>query len=180
MANYSNTVIYKIQHIDVPSLLYVGSTVAFRTRKSQHKSATNNPTNPQYKFKVYEMIRANGGWQMFNMVVIMEFPCKNKQDAHTEEDRIMREMKANMNMVKAYNSREDRLEHMKEYSKKYNGANKDKKKIYYKENRDKIKDYQKEYRKVNKDYQKIYRETNRDKIAEKRRLKAQANKLSKV
>ena len=35
--DYSKTVIYKIQHIEDESLVYVGSTTNFTKRKSHHK-----------------------------------------------------------------------------------------------------------------------------------------------
>ena len=154
MSDYSKTLIYKIQNIDDETLLYVGSTVAFRARKSAHKSATNKESHINYKFKVYEMIRANGGWDAFNMVIIKHFPCDNKQASLTEEDRIMREMKATMNTRTAYNSYEETLAYRK---------------AHYEENKDTI-----------KAKSKTYREKNKDKRNEKRRAKYQADKLSKV
>ena len=93
--NYSKISIYKIQHIDDDSLLYVGQTTDFTKRKSSHKSKANNPKMNDYK--LYTMIRDNGGWDMFNMVEVKKFPCTNKKEAETEEDRVMRELKASMN-----------------------------------------------------------------------------------
>ena len=46
--DYSKSVIYKIEHIDKPELLYVGSTTNFTNRKSEHKTACNNEKNEQY------------------------------------------------------------------------------------------------------------------------------------
>ena len=56
MPDYSKTVIYKIQHEDDESLLYVGSTTNFTTRKCQHKNNTKNPNGRQYNDKLYKMI----------------------------------------------------------------------------------------------------------------------------
>ena len=93
--NYSKISIYKIQHIDDDSLLYVGQTTDFTKRKSSHKSKANN--SKMNDCKLYSMIRDNGGWDMFNMVEVKKFPCTNKKEAEAEEDRVMRELKASMN-----------------------------------------------------------------------------------
>ena len=95
--NYANTVIYKIQHIDKNELLYVGSTTDFTKRKCSHKNRCNNPANSKHNFKIYEMIRKNGGWETFRMTEIKKYPCNDKREAETEEDNIMREMKVSMN-----------------------------------------------------------------------------------
>ena len=54
-----------------------------------------------YNYKIYEMIRSNGGWDMFSMVLIHKFPCNSKLEAYKEEDKVMRELKATMNTKKA-------------------------------------------------------------------------------
>ena len=113
--DYAKIVIYIIQHKEDESLLYVGSTTDFTKRKSGHKSRCNNCNDKRYNSKLYTMIRDNGGWQMFNILVVKEFPCSNKQEALLEEDKIMKEMKANMNTIKAHTSVHERCEQMKEY-----------------------------------------------------------------
>ena len=40
--DYSNCSIYKIEHIEDESLIYVGHTTNFKQRKSNHKSNYNN------------------------------------------------------------------------------------------------------------------------------------------
>ena len=73
MPDYSKSVIYKIQHLKDNNLLYIGSTTNFTQRKNKHKFSCKKG-----KSKVYEMIRGNGGWYCFKMIVIKEFPCENK------------------------------------------------------------------------------------------------------
>ena len=111
-ADYSKTVIYKIQHREIDELLYVGSTTDFTRRKKQHQKMCNNADSKFHNFKVYQMIRDNGGWDAFNMTIIKEFPCQNKYEAFMEEDRCMIEMKANMNSVRACQTHE---EYLKQY-----------------------------------------------------------------
>jgi len=181
--DYSKIVIYKIQHKEKDELLYVGSTTHFRNRKVNHKSKCYNTNNKIYNNKLYTTIRDNGGWDAFNMVVIKEFPCKNKQEALTEEDRVMREMLSSLNMLRAYQPPKERRNYLKEYEqkdktkeirKKYRENNKPKIKEYSKNwhevNKDKIKERKKKYREQNKDkrkeYNKIYREQNKEKSKE--------------
>jgi len=95
--DYSKTVIYKIQHNEDETLLYVGSTTDFTRRKSQHKRNCNNINSKEYNQKKYQMIRDNGGWDMFSMVEIEEYSCRNSKEARRREDVVMREMKCNMN-----------------------------------------------------------------------------------
>jgi hypothetical protein len=158
--DYSKTVIYKIQHIDKDELLYVGSTTDFRRRKNTHKQSCKRGT-----IKLYEMIRDNGGWEMFNMVIIKEFCCENAEQARREEDRIMREMKANMNMIRAYLTEEERTQQNREYSEQYRENNKERIKQYQEQ-------YQEQYRKEEnkehrKEYDKQYREQNKEKLNKK-------------
>jgi hypothetical protein len=40
------------------------------------------------------MMRENGGWECFTMIVIKEYPSDNKMEARIEEDKVMREMNA--------------------------------------------------------------------------------------
>ena len=124
--DYSKCVIYKIQHKDNNDLLYVGHTTNFTKRKNEHKSGVNNVKGNAYNVKLYQMIRENGGWDDFNMVVIKDFPCENKQQATTEEDRIMREMKATMNTNRASHSRKEYSQDNKEYFREYYEKNKEK------------------------------------------------------
>ena len=164
--DYSKCVIYKIQHKEKDELLYVGSTTHFGNRKVRHKCTCYNPNGKSYNSKLYTTIRDNGGWDAFNMVIVKEFPCENKRQAQAEEDKVIREMKSSLNMVRAYTTEEEKKKLRKEYDeqnrdkiketyKNYCELNKDKlketHKKYYEQNRDKIKEYRKEYCEQNKD-----------------------------
>jgi len=117
--DYSKSVIYKIQHIENFDLLYVGSTTDFIKRKSTHKDRCKE----SYKTKnlLYNMIRENGGWDNFKMIIIKEFPCDTKTELLIEEDKLMIEMKTNMNKYKSFVDKEDK----KEWYKRYNDMNKE-------------------------------------------------------
>jgi len=184
--DYNKCVIYKIQHKELDELLYVGSTTHFRNRKVRHKSNCYKVDGSHYNLKLYTKIRDNGGWDAFNMVIVKEFPCENKRQAEAEEDKVMREMKSSLNMVRAYTTPEERreqhsitnkvlyqnnIEKIKEKSKKYYENNKEKiserGKVYRVKNIDRILNYGKEWREKNKDKMKEYDEQKRERDKEK-------------
>jgi len=111
--DYSKTVIYKIQHIEDESLLYVGSTTNFTKRKSQHKTNCTSTNSKEYNQKKYRMMRENGGWDMFQMIEIEKFQCNDKREAEKRENEIMKELKANMNSLKSHSG----FETIKDYKK---------------------------------------------------------------
>ena len=92
--DFSKTVIYKIQHTEIDELLYVGHTTDFVNRKRGHKSNCYNDNIGAYNNKLYQTIRQNGGRDAFSMVILKPFPCQNWNKARSEEDKVMREMKA--------------------------------------------------------------------------------------
>jgi hypothetical protein len=161
--DYSKCVIYKIQHKDNNDLLYVGHTTNFTKRKYQHKC--NISTNDKYNIKLYQMIRENGGWDDFNMIVVKEFPCENKQQATTEEDKIMREMKATMNTNRALKTLIDIYEDKKKYRIIHKEQIKEHKHQYYENNKsfiiEKSKMYYEEHKEQIKDKTKIYNQPRR-------------------
>ena len=122
MVNYKNAVIYKIYNNENNSLCYIGSTCNFRARKSEHKSICYNKKRKQYNSKIYQMIRDNGGWEAFTCVIIEEYPCESKVQLCMRENEYMIEYKVNMNVLRAYTSREEK----KQYSKQYDIDNVDK------------------------------------------------------
>jgi hypothetical protein len=98
MPNYEKTIIYKIQHREKPELLYVGCTTNYNGRKNQHKSRCNNPKDIEHEAYKYRMIRENGGWDAFEMHPVKQISCKDKLEAHIEEERVRQELKATLNV----------------------------------------------------------------------------------
>ena len=158
--DYSKTTIYKIQHLDIDELLYVGSTTDFTRRKAEHKRVCNNANGKKYNTKIYKMIRDNGGFDCFKMTIIKEFPCNNKQEALTEEDRCIREMKSNMNAIRTIIPQEEREIYTR---------------LYYERNRNELVEKRKQYDRINKEkiaeYQLQYRQLNKDKLAQQQKQK---------
>jgi hypothetical protein len=177
--DYSKCSIYKIEHIENESLVYVGHTTNFNKRKGQHKSNCKNENGLAFNFKLYQMIRDNGGWDMFKMIEVKKYSCKDKREAERRENEIMKELKANMNAIKSFLTEEERKEYNKEYretnketiqeyKKEYYETNKEKIQEYYENNKEKLQERMKEYRENNKEkiqeYGKEYYETNKDMI----------------
>lgn len=183
-SDYSKCVIYKIQHVDDDSLLYVGNTTRFDKRKSHHKCTCNDPKYKGHNQKLYKMIRDNGGWDCFEMTQIKEFPpCKNSREAEAEEDKIM---------IRAHLTVEEKKETCSKYQKewretnhkevidkhrKYNdrSTHKEEAKAYREANKEDIKKRDKKYREANKEKKKesdrLYREANKEAIKAKRSQK---------
>ena len=99
MPDYSQTVIYKIQHREKPELLYVGCTTNFNARKHQHRCRVSNVGDKEYNAYKYKMIRENGGFEAFDMKPVKIISCKNKLEAEIEEEKTRQELKATLNSV---------------------------------------------------------------------------------
>lgn len=182
--DYSKTVIYRISHKEIEGMDYVGSTVNFLCRKGQHKSKCVNPNSKLYNIKLYQTIRDNGGWDCFQMLEIKKYPCTDHREAEAEEENCRKELKATLNMIRAFRSDEEKKEYDKRYKEQYYKDNKEeiseRDKQYYEQNKDRITEQNKEYYHQNKDriadYHKQYRELNKDKITEHKKQYAEENK----
>ena len=159
MVNYEKSIIYKLCCKD-PSITdeYVGSTVNFTRRKSQHKSNCCTENNEKYNFKVYQKIRECGGWENWDMVEVERYCAEDRKDLHSRERFWLEELGATLNNNvpdrSAKEWRQDNKEKMSEYFKVYRIKNL-KNKIeydhqYYGKNKEQILKYQNEYRQKNK------------------------------
>ena len=108
--DYSKCCIYKIEHIEKNDLVYVGHTTNFTKRKWQHKYICKSEKDRLYNLKLYQMIRANGGFEMFRMVEIEKYPCADKREAEKRETEVMKEINATLNAMISYVSNEDKKE----------------------------------------------------------------------
>ena len=101
--DYSNTIIYKITCID-PTIndTYVGHTTNFVQRKHAHKQSCTNTRSSNYKCKLYETIRNNGGWINWKMEIINFFNCSNHYDARKKEQEYFVLLNANLNSLEPF------------------------------------------------------------------------------
>jgi len=175
--DYSKCVIYKIVCNDKSvTECYVGHTTNFVKRKYQHKTRYNNE---KCNFKVYQMIRENGGWNNFTMTPICEFPCENLIQACIKEEEYRLELQAKLNMKKCFADSQT-----EEYNKLYREEHKEKisenKKEWYESNKEQILEKKKEYNQKNKEQilekKKEYNQKNKEQIRENDKIKYEKNK----
>jgi hypothetical protein len=76
---------------------YIGQTVCFDSRKSQHERDSKFSD-----LKIYETIRKYGGWNNWNMKIMNHYYCKDEHEARQIEQKYIDIFKANMNRVRAY------------------------------------------------------------------------------
>jgi len=82
ITDYSKTIMYKIVCNDLNvKECYVGHTINMTKRKCCHKSACNNEKNRHHNLKIYQIIRQNGGWSNWSMILVEKFPCEDKYQA---------------------------------------------------------------------------------------------------
>ena len=179
MNNYSKAVIYTIR---TDNGLYVGSTYDFKQRKRIHKSNIYNENCKCYNCKLYQNIRENDGdW---SMEILHLFPCENGIELRQEETRVMTELNANLNMMRAYLTEQEKMEYNFEYHKLYDETHRDElnvnSKRHYEKHKEKINAKNKLYQEKNKEklnvYKKLYRENNREELNAKHKLYDEKNK----
>jgi len=101
--DYSNTIIYKITCKDTTITdVYVGHTVNFVQRKHAHKQGCINTKTVNYKCKLYEVIRNNGGWDNWTMEIVNFFNCSNQFEARQKEQEYYISLNATLNSVEPF------------------------------------------------------------------------------
>ena len=127
---YNNGIIYKLCCRDTTIKdIYIGSTCAFRRRKSQHKHSCNTENDKKYNINVYQFIRDHGGWDNWDMIEIKKVNCETKRELEKEERAILEQLGGTLNThiptrtTKEY--REAHKEEKKEYKKAHYQKNKE-------------------------------------------------------
>tara|TARA_R110000823_G_scaffold266928_1_gene386968 strand:+ start:390 stop:890 length:501 start_codon:yes stop_codon:yes gene_type:complete len=131
MPDYSKAIIYTIRSGDG---LYVGSTCAYAKRKYDHNRNIYNYKKRDHNTKLYKTIRENNG--EWDMKPHKEFPCENKTQLTIEEERVRREMNADLNVYKC-----DNIVDMEKYKKEYYKDNIEKFKERRIRDKEKLKQY---------------------------------------
>jgi hypothetical protein len=83
--DHSNAVVYKIARRDGEGDIYIGATSYLPTRRACHKRRCTDPKGFAFHTPVYEHIRANGGWDEWEVVAVEEFPCDNRTELARRE-----------------------------------------------------------------------------------------------
>ena len=93
--DYANTIIYKISCKDTTITdVYVGHTTNFTQRKHMHKLACKSI---KQNGKLYEVIRANGGWGNWEMAIINYYNFADRSEARKKEQEYITALKASLN-----------------------------------------------------------------------------------
>lgn len=157
---YKNGKIYRIMCID--GHYYYGSTVQrLYERLSHHKKLSKTD-----KTVFYNHINTLG-WDNATIEIVEEYPCETTQQLHAKEDEYITQSKGDplcLNVNRAYVSKDEQKEKMKEY---------------YEENKDAILAHSTQYREENREEilerKARYREKNREVLREKQKEYAKQN-----
>jgi hypothetical protein len=129
--DYAKTIIYKIvcNNLSVTDN-YVGHTTDFVRRKQSHKNRCTNEKDKKHNFKIYRIIRENGGWINWSMIEIEKFPCETVFEACRQERYHYELLNSTLNMIYPQRSQKEYYEiHKKKINervKEYYVANKKK------------------------------------------------------
>jgi hypothetical protein len=130
--DYSKIAIYKLVCNDLNvHNVYVGSTTNMVNRKNTHKFHCMNKSSKGYNQKKYKIMRLNGGWYNWSMILIEYFPCNNKLEASAREYFYIELLNSDMNtQVPGRTSPQYRQDNRSILN--------EREKVYYKTNKDKI------------------------------------------
>jgi len=154
---------------------YIGSTNDLHRRKLNHKSTCNNINSDRYNIKLYNFIRANGGFENFDFIILEQFENKMiKQDLLKIEGQYIKNNNATLNCIIAGRTKKE----WREINKKQLV---EKMKIYSEKNKEQLAEYRKKYRQENqkkmKEKDKIKYEKYKEKILEQKKVKYEQNKI---
>jgi hypothetical protein len=138
--DYQKCVMYKIVCSDINvTEIYVGHTTDFIRRKQQHKSNCSNKNKNSYNSKVYQFIRATGGWNNWSMIEIEKHPCNDSREACKRERYWLETLEATLNSnVPSRTAQEYDIDNSHKI--------RERKKEYRIQNSNKLKEKEKEYR----------------------------------
>ena len=127
--DYGKTIMYKIVCKDLTIKdCYVGHTTDMTKRKYAHKFACNTEKDKSHNHKKYKIIRQNGGWDNWTMLLIEKFPCEDNYEACKREREIIEQLGANLNTnddkEELTQIQKDYLEEINNYHKQRYQANK--------------------------------------------------------
>jgi hypothetical protein len=95
--------------------IYVGSTCRVPDRRCQHRNTCNNASQQNHNLNVYQYIRANGGWNNFELLVIEQIDYTHKHELLLRERHHLEQLKATLNKQVPGRTREEILAYHKEY-----------------------------------------------------------------
>ena len=174
--------IYKIWSLQSDEI-YIGSTKCFRKRKSTHKKTCNNDNDRDHNLRVYQHIRAHGGWDAWFMNVIEQIEYTHKWELETREAHHIRDLNASLNCkiptqtrAEHYQSNRERiLEQRKQYRESNPEVMRETWRRSHQKNRESrlvlMKQQYQANREAKKEKAKKYYQVNRERVAERNKQK---------
>jgi len=96
--NFNNSVIYLFTCNDSTiDDKYIGSSINFKSRQSQHKHACNNITDKLHNKSLYQCMRDNGGFKNWSMDILENVKCSSLYELHIRECFYINNLKPNLN-----------------------------------------------------------------------------------
>mgnify|MGYP003115941931 CR=1 FL=1 len=154
MVNYKNGKIYRIVNTQNETV-YIGSTC---------QSLSQRFTRHQYG--------GNGN----KIILIENYPCDSCEELRMREQSVIEDHDGLMNMVRAYESSEQKKERVYKWHQKNSERVKEIKRTYYERNPEKVNKWKKENPERAKEYAKVYWMENKEKLNERKREYREANK----
>ena len=118
---------------------YVGSTTNFRKRRCLHKFHCTNSKSEGHNFAVYQFIRANGGWDDWEMIKLFDVTVKDKEALQKIERQCIEDYGGTLNKQLPGRTpkewRKDNKEYKQHYCKSWREKNKEHIKAYYEKNK---------------------------------------------
>lgn len=179
--DWSKCVIYQITCKDTAvKSSYVGHTVNIYKRTSSHKSKANNAEMRGAKNKLYEAIRANGGWDNWKVMICEDYKeCTCDEEARIRERMWTDKLNTDLNTNRAHVTEAENKESVKKAIKTYQATDNGKQKtreaiIRYQakdENKEKIRGYSRDYWKRHPDMYEKLKERGRNRYAQLKAIK---------
>ncbi len=123
---------------------YAGSSTNWPKRKNSHKTSCHNEKSKKYNLKVYQFIRAHGGWKNWEMILIEYFPCKTQPESARRERYWTEKIKATLNCNVQGRTKPEYYQDNKEQKAEQNA-------VYYVDHKEQIAQQQAEYYEANKE-----------------------------
>ena len=137
--DYNNCTIYHIRNINSKQVIYVGSSSNYLKRKSKHKWDCNTEKSDKYNNTLYQYIRSQGGYNLFEVIPVKFLKLENGVQLRIEEQKEMDKYDSLQNKIDSIMTSERREEYHKEYYIKNKKTLKEKHKEYNKKKYEEIK-----------------------------------------
>jgi hypothetical protein len=179
--DWSKCVIYQITCKDAAmKSSYVGHTIDIYKRISGHKSKAINAEIKGAKNKLYETIRANGGWDNWKVMICEDYKeCTCNEEARIRERIWIEKLNTELNTNRAHVTEAENKESVKKAIKTYQATDNGKQKTIeaikrYQskdENKEKIRKYGRDYWKRHPDMYEKLKERSRKRYAQLKAIK---------